>query len=244
MPTPLSIQNPIISGVGATGDQLPHGCVCSHYITVLIPGSSPPGLTRTVCDKIQCNSTPGNPGAGCWVIQVEDHLEICNCPAPAGSTCGEPVGVGLDRYGIVTRTYTWVRCKGISVPNPLGGSSYRPPDNQPSWPEGEVVPIVAESSINIDMPTPLSINPYNSRFNLNTNFNDMQFIYINMTYHGFYGGTSLQSQELNEIQENIQNQLTLANTMLFTYLQYIGNSNTSAMIGYMNNPTLIPVNPI
>ena len=94
------------------------------------------------------------------------------------------------------------------------------------------------------MSTPLSIDPYNSRFNLNINFDDMQFIYINMIYHGFYGGTSLQSQELNEIQENIQNQLTLANTMLFTYLQYTGNINTSAMIDYMNNPTLIPVNPI
>ena len=137
----------------ATGDQVPPGCTCTHYITVFIPGSTPAGLTRAVCDKIQCNGG-GNPGAGCWVLRVEDRQEIFPCggafgPPPAGSTCGEPAGVGSNRYGILVRTYRWVRCKGTSTGGGFGGVPIVTPINEPSWPEGEVVPNpVAESSIN------------------------------------------------------------------------------------------------
>ena len=107
-----------------------------------------------------------------------------------------------------------------------------------------IIKTLVDQVISNTAPSPMSIGPYNSRFNLDINFDNTQFTYINMAYHGFYGGTSLQSQELNEIQENFQNQLSLANTMLSTYLQYTENINTSSMIDYMNNPTLIPVNPI
>ena len=107
-----------------------------------------------------------------------------------------------------------------------------------------IIKTLVDQVISNIAPSPMSIDPYKSRFNLDINFDNTQFIYINMAYHGFYGGTSLQSQELNEIQENFQNQLSLANTMLSTYLQYTENINTSGMIDYMNNPTLIPVNPI
>ena len=75
------------------------------------------------------------------------------------------------------------------------------------------------------MLTPLS--PYNSRFSLDTNlliYNNT-YNYVNMTYHGFYGGTSLQSQELNELQENIQNQLSLSNTLTGNWLEYDNNIN-------------------
>jgi len=77
------------------------------------------------------------------------------------------------------------------------------------------------------MLTPLSISPYNSRFTTNTDlliYNDT-YNYVNMVYHGFYGGTSLQSQELNELQENIQNQLSLANTLTGNWLEYNNNIN-------------------
>lgn len=70
------------------------------------------------------------------------------------------------------------------------------------------------------MSTPLSIDPYNSRFSL-----DSTFDYINMVYHGFYGGTSLQAQELNELQENIQIQLSAANTLIGNWLEYYNNIN-------------------
>ena len=70
------------------------------------------------------------------------------------------------------------------------------------------------------MLTPLSISPYNSRFSL-----DSTFDYINMVYHGFYGGTSLQAQELNELQENIQIQLSAANTLIGNWLEYYNNIN-------------------
>lgn len=75
--------------------------------------------------------------------------------------------------------------------------------------------------------TPLSIDPYNSRFTLDTNlliYNNT-YNYVNMIYLGFYGGTSLQSQELNELQENIQNQLSLSNTLTGNWLEYNNNIN-------------------
>lgn len=59
------------------------------------------------------------------------------------------------------------------------------------------------------MSAPLSISPYNSRFDIiSDNAYINQFEYINMVYHKFYGGSALQSQELNELQEQCQNQLT------------------------------------
>ena len=75
--------------------------------------------------------------------------------------------------------------------------------------------------------TPLSIDPYNSRFTLDTNLliYNSTYNYVNMVYHGFYGGTSLQSQELNELQENIQNQLSLSNTLTGNWLEYNNNIN-------------------
>jgi len=75
--------------------------------------------------------------------------------------------------------------------------------------------------------TPLSVIPYNSRFTLDTDlliYNNT-YNYVNMIYHGFYGGTSLQSQELNELQENIQNQLSLSNALTGNWLEYNDNIN-------------------
>ena len=152
----------------ATGDQLPPGCTCTHYITVLIPGSTPPGLTRAVCDTIQCIGG-GNPGAGCWVLRVEDNIQFFPCggaygPPPAGSTCGEPPGVGPNRYGITVRTYRWVRCKGLPTGGGgFGGGPIITPNNEPFWPEEEVVP---NPAIALASNTQISIDPYNSRFSL------------------------------------------------------------------------------
>lgn len=74
-----------------------------------------------------------------------------------------------------------------------------------------------------------------SRFNLNLAYANSTFAntfqYVNMTYHGFYGGTSLQSQELNELQENIHNQLSLANTMAGNWLQYNNSVNKHGASG-------------
>ena len=73
------------------------------------------------------------------------------------------------------------------------------------------------------MSTPLSIDPYNSRFSLDPTLDT--FDYINMVYHGFYGGTSVQAQELNELQESFQNQLSTANTLIGNWLEYYNNTN-------------------
>lgn len=87
----------------------------------------------------------------------------------------------------------------------------------------------------MSIPTPLSIFPYRSRFNLDVTYAtyvfENTFKYVNMSYHGFYGGTSLQSQELNELQENIYNQLSLANTMSGNWLQYNNNVNQHGASG-------------
>lgn len=248
MSTPLpTIQDtaPLQQPGGATGDQLPPGCDCLHYITVLIPGSTPPGLTRAVCDRIECDVTPNNPGAGCWVLQVEDHFQLFPCggaagPPPAGSTCGEPGGVGENRYGIMIRQYKWKRCKGVSIPGGGLGGGYTP-INEPYWPDGEVVPEVAESSSNIDMPTPLSIYPYNSRFDLDITLeiNSDTYSYSNMIYYGFYGGTSLQCQELNEIQESIQNQISLSNKLIGNWLEYNSNNVNINLEQYNISSTLL-----
>lgn len=100
--------------------------------------------------------------------------------------------------------------------------------------------------------TPLSIDPYNSRFTLDTNLliYNSTYNYVNMVYHGFYGGTSLQSQELNELQENIQNQLSLSNTLIGNWLEYNNNINIHGeTLGGMYTATgltadiFIPLNP-
>ena len=71
--------------------------------------------------------------------------------------------------------------------------------------------------------SPLSISNYNSRFIIDEeemSLYDNTFTYTNMVYHNFYGGLALQSQELNEIQEHCQNQMTLYNTFIGNWLQY------------------------
>ena len=96
------------------------------------------------------------------------------------------------------------------------------------------------------MLTPLSISPYNSRFTLDIDLADKIYIntyeYVNMIYHGFYGGTSLQSQELNELQENIQNQLSLANTLSGNWLEY-PKTTVPDVENYTVHTDIFPVDP-
>ena len=63
-----------------------------------------------------------------------------------------------------------------------------------------------------------------------------------MIYHGFYGGTSLQSQELNELQENIQNQLSLANTLSGNWLEY-PKTTVPDVENYTVHTDIFPVDP-
>jgi hypothetical protein len=102
------------------------------------------------------------------------------------------------------------------------------------------------------MTTPLSIDPYKSRFSLDPNLliGNNSYDYVNMIYHGFYGGTSLQSQELNELQENIQNQLSIANTLIGNWLEYDNNINIHGEpdggiynIDGLSTDVFIPIDP-
>ena len=96
------------------------------------------------------------------------------------------------------------------------------------------------------MLTPLSISPYNSRFTLDIDLADKiynnTYEYVNMIYHGFYGGTSLQSQELNELQENIQNQLSLANILAGNWLEY-PKTTIPDVENYIVHTDIFPVDP-
>ena len=96
------------------------------------------------------------------------------------------------------------------------------------------------------MLTPLSISPYNSRFTLDIDLADKiynnTYEYVNMIYHGFYGGTSLQSQELNELQENIQNQLSLANILSGNWLEY-PKTTVPDVENYTVHTDIFPVDP-
>lgn len=90
-----------------------------------------------------------------------------------------------------------------------------------------IIKTLVDQVIAYNIGTPLSVNSYKSRFTTNTDlliYNNT-YNYVNMIYHGFYGGTSLQSQELNELQENIQNQLSLSNTLTGNWLEYDNNIN-------------------
>ena len=94
--------------------------------------------------------------------------------------------------------------------------------------DGTTITLASQSIPVYNIATPLSVASYKSRFTMNTDlliYNDT-YNYVNMIYHGFYGGTSLQSQELNELQENIQNQLSLSNKLIGNWLEYTNNINT------------------
>lgn len=96
------------------------------------------------------------------------------------------------------------------------------------------------------MGTPLSMSDYGSRFSLDVtqSISKTEYVYSNMVFHGFYGGTSLQAEELNELQENIQNQTSLLNTLSGNWLSYNAdgeNENIDAYNEYGNK--LIPVDP-
>lgn len=96
------------------------------------------------------------------------------------------------------------------------------------------------------MGTPLSMPDYGSRFSLDVtrSISKTEYVYSNMVFHGFYGGTSLQAEELNELQENIQNQISLLNTLSGNWLSYNAdgkNENIDAYNDYGNK--LIPVDP-
>lgn len=100
-------------------------------------------------------------------------------------------------------------------------------------------------SILEDMPTPLSplsIDPYNSRFNLDiVPVYNNTYTLTNIIYLAYYGGTSLQAQELNELQENIQNQLSLSYLILENYLEFKEGINQSPMISNIGYYNLIPI---
>ena len=103
------------------------------------------------------------------------------------------------------------------------------------------IPTALASSIPADMPTPLSIDPYNSRFNLDITLeiNSDTYSYSNMIYYGFYGGTSVQAQELNELQESIQNQVSLSNKLIGNWLEYNSNNVNKNIEQYNISSTLL-----
>ena len=214
--------------VGATGDQLPPGCTCTHFITVVppkpdyfYPGNPPPPPSmkkRKVCDKIQCKGTSPL-GSGCFFLQVIDEWIVrpCACERDSGAAIPIP-GHCRVPPGDFAPPKNPVAPPGVKCGWPPGygdkkygfrhrtynwircGQSGNP--NYPMWPDEQVVPQTAASIS--------ATSTYN---------------YVNMVYHGFYGGTSLQSQELNELQENIQNQLSLSNKLTGNWLEYNNNSN-------------------
>ena len=92
------------------------------------------------------------------------------------------------------------------------------------------------------MLTPLSISPYNSRFDLDivAVYNNT-YIFTNIVYLAYYGGSSVQAQELNELQENFQNQLSLSYLILENYLEFKEGINISSMISNIEYYNLIPL---
>ena len=97
--------------------------------------------------------------------------------------------------------------------------------------------------------TPLSISPYDSRFttDIDVKIHSNEQDYGNMTFIGFYGGTSLQSQELNELQETIQNQLSLANKFTASWLKYLPDtlfSERGTTGGFVSvDDNIVPLEP-
>ena len=91
-------------------------------------------------------------------------------------------------------------------------------------------------------PTPLSIDPYNSRCNLNIVpvYNDT-YTLTNIIYLAYYGGTAIQAQELNELQENFQNQLSISYLIFENYLEFQEGINISSMISNIQYYNLIPI---
>lgn len=216
---------------GATGDQLPPGCTCTHFITVVppepnywSPGNPPPPPStkrRNVCDKIQCKGTSPL-GSGCFFLQVIDELILRSCQCERDSGAAIPIqGHCKVPPGDFAPPTNPVAPPGVKCGWPPGGGpkrygfrrrtynwircGYNGNPNYPMWPDGQVVPPKTAQST--------SAGPVST------------YDYVNMVYHGFYGGTSLQSQELNELQENIQNQLSLSNKLTGNWLEYNNNSN-------------------
>ena len=69
---------------------------------------------------------------------------------------------------------------------------------------------------------PLSNSTYlgrnNTNFNIGSNQYTSVFEYVNYTHHGFFGGISIQAQELNEIQEVAAGQSSLHNILMGNWM--------------------------
>jgi hypothetical protein len=95
------------------------------------------------------------------------------------------------------------------------------------------------------MNSPLSGVTYGSRHQTsNTPVSSQDTVHRNIVTVNFYGGTSLQAQELNEIQEQIQRQTTMLNKLL---QQWPIETNTEKRKAFKNPTdaigTVIPTNP-
>lgn len=100
------------------------------------------------------------------------------------------------------------------------------------------------------MSAPLSIEPYSSRFSINANLEVFinNYDFINMGYQAYYGGSALQAQELNELQETLHNQISIANMMLENYLVFTDGKNAQSLDPFFyvapNGPTLSSIYPL
>lgn len=91
---------------------------------------------------------------------------------------------------------------------------------------------------------PLSRTPYysrNSQFleqrNISEGTDPQDSVFKNYVYHTFTPGNPLQAQELNEIQERWQNQLTLSNNFLQYYIS--NSSGNSDQISFISSTGVI-----
>ena len=172
---------------GATGDQLPPGCTCTHFITVVppepdywSPGNPPPPprtKKRKVCDKITCKGTSPL-GSGCFFLQVIDEWIHRNC-ACQRDWQGEPIQgsckVPPTDFAPPTNP---VAPPGVKCGWPPGGGDDRygfrrrtynwircghsGNPNYPMWPNGQVVPQTAaqSTSSSVDfMPDNSNVDP-------------------------------------------------------------------------------------
>lgn len=96
------------------------------------------------------------------------------------------------------------------------------------------------------MPSPLSGSTYGSRHQTEfrtVSSGDTGENHRNIVTVNFYGGTSLQAQELNEIQEQIQNQTTSLNKLLEKWPVTTDDGKMNAFSNINNIGSVITVDP-
>lgn len=279
-PGPVISIPPTTFGGETGGPGIPGGCLCVQRSIVIIPRhmaeqlGSPyipwtEGKTADICVQIECPKCPcvdNAPDPNCF--------PTCGCPACRGcfwltvidENVPNPACVGVtppcshENYPntqpisptITIRRFIWKACG--RPPRPGFGGTISEDGMNPTSPTGwdfpETMMMSIWDSLSMLSSTPLSIEPYSSRFSINANLEVFinNYDFINMGYQAYYGGSALQAQELNELQETLHNQISIANMMLENYLEFTNGINAKSLDPFFyvapNGPTLSSIYPL